>query len=99
MSEVLVVFAEMKAKAGKEEETRKLLTGLLEPTRREDGCIQYDVHQSIENPRLFSFYERWVSKAHLDKHLQSAHITAAFAKAPAFLEGAPVIHLVTKIEK
>ena len=35
------------------------LLKILEPTRKEDGCIQYELHQDIENPSIFMFYEIW----------------------------------------
>ncbi|HWR54782.1 MAG TPA: putative quinol monooxygenase [Bryobacteraceae bacterium] len=89
----LTVVAEMLAKQGKEEELRRTLLALVEPTRKEDGCIQYDVHQSTEEPRRFFFYENWTSLGHLDRHLQSAHLTAFQKAAPELL--AEPVRIVT----
>lgn len=38
------------------------LLKLLEPTRKEKGCVQYDLHQDLENPSIFMFYEIWETK-------------------------------------
>jgi quinol monooxygenase YgiN len=85
----LTVVAEMLAKPGKEEELRTTLLALVEPTRKEDGCVQYDVHQSTDEPGRFVFYENWTSRGHLDRHLQSPHLTA-FAKAAPELLAEPM---------
>jgi quinol monooxygenase YgiN len=81
----LTVFAEFYAKAGKENELRKLLLGLIGPTRKEKGYVQYDLHADNENPAHFFFFEKWTSKALLDAHLAAPHLTAFAAKADALL--------------
>ena len=57
------------------------LLALVEPTRSENGCLNYDLHQDTEDSSLFMFYENWTSKQDLDKHLQSPHLQALRAKA------------------
>ena len=72
----LTVVATFQARPGKEAELRNALTGLVAPTRKESGCINYDLHGSPDDPASFLFHENWTSKAHLDAHLQSPHIKA-----------------------
>lgn len=72
----LTVVAEILAKPGKENEVRKHLLGFIDPTRQEEGCVQYDLHESTENPGHFIFYENWTSREMLDKHSKSPHIQA-----------------------
>ncbi|KMY85668.1 hypothetical protein BUMB_03112 [Candidatus Paraburkholderia calva] len=85
MSEVAVV-AIFVAKPGKEEGLRRVLEANVEPTRKEAGALQYDLHRDIEEPRRFIFGERWASKDALDVHGQSAHIQAFRAKSPELCE-------------
>lgn len=66
----------MKAKPGREEALRKATLALIEPTRREDGCVQYDLHRHTDHPGRFLFYENWTSPEHLERHLASAHMKA-----------------------
>ena len=73
---LLTVVAEIVAKPGKEEEVRMHLLGFVEPTRKEEGCVQYDLHVSNDEPGRFIFYENWTSEEALDKHSASAHIQA-----------------------
>lgn len=42
--------------------------------RKEAGYVNYDLHESVEEPGLFSFYENWETAAHLDAHLQTPHL-------------------------
>jgi quinol monooxygenase YgiN len=73
---LLSVVAEMVAKPGKEEELKQHLIGLIAPTLKEEGCVQYDLHQSTTEPGRFVFYENWTSPEMLDRHSKSDHITA-----------------------
>ena len=72
----LTVIATITAEAGKEEALKPHLIGLVEPTRAEDGCIRYELHQDNENPTLFTFNEMWESQAHLAAHANSEHVAA-----------------------
>lgn len=76
MNEPLTIIARFRAKPGRESRAREALCALLAPTRSEAGCINYDLHQSLEDPALFVFYENWASAAHLEKHSQSPHLQA-----------------------
>jgi len=76
----LTLIAKIVAKAEKRELVRSELLKLITPTRAEEGCINYDLHQDNENSNLFIFHENWESKELLQKHLASAHI-AEYMKA------------------
>jgi quinol monooxygenase YgiN len=73
---ILTVVAEMLAKPGKEDELKRRLLALVEPTRKEDGCVQYDLHQSTSEAGRFVFYENWRSREALERHLKSPHLLA-----------------------
>lgn len=93
----VVVVAKLLAKAGKEAELRQLLLGLIEPTRSEQGCVVYDLHESTEQPGLFMFYEVWRQKADLQAHLERPHLKNLFAKAEALLAQPPEISLWRRV--
>lgn len=94
----LTVVARVKAKPGKEEEVRKELLALTGPTRSEPGCINYDLHQDLDNPSVFMFYENWKSKEDLDKHMETAHFKAWREKAEILLDGPSDVTLWRIIE-
>jgi quinol monooxygenase YgiN len=72
--DLLTVIAYMKAAPGKEEELRAELEALIEPTSQEKGFVNYDLHQNVEDPGAFFFYENWESSEHLDAHLAAPHL-------------------------
>ncbi len=82
---VLIVVARIKAKAGREAEVQAALLDLVAPTRQEPGCLQYDLHQSLEDPTLFLFYERWRSRPDLETHLQQPYIQAFLRRSDDLL--------------
>ena len=72
--DLLTVVANMKAKPGREQELRAALEALVEPTSREAGYVNYDLHQAVDDPGVFYFYENWESEAALDAHLSTPHL-------------------------
>ncbi len=74
--EQLTITARILAKADAREEVKREAIKLVEPTRKEEGCVYYNLFNDIDNPNLFIFQECWESLALLEKHLQSAHMVA-----------------------
>lgn len=72
--DLLTVIAYMKAAPGKEDELRSALQALIEPTSREAGYVNYDLHEAVDDPGTFFFYENWESGEHLDAHLATPHL-------------------------
>ncbi|BEV72599.1 MULTISPECIES: putative quinol monooxygenase [unclassified Paludibacterium] len=70
----LTVVATITAKPGYEQAVEAALLALIEPSRHDEGFIQYDLHRELDKPNVFVFYENWASKDLLDKHLQSPHL-------------------------
>ncbi len=93
----VTVVATFLARPGKEVELRTALIGLLAPTRAESGCLNYDLHQSPEDPAKFLFHENWTSKAVLDAHLQSSHIKALLPRVGELCVAFPEIKIWEKI--
>jgi quinol monooxygenase YgiN len=81
----LTVVARIKAKPGKEAQVRTELQKLLAPTRAEDSCINYDLHQALESDAEFLFHENWTSKDALDRHLQTPHVQRLLGQADQLL--------------
>lgn len=96
-SKLLTVFAEIVAKPGKEEDVRKHLLAFVDPTRKEKGCVQYDLHVSNDEPGRFFFYENWDSAEDLDAHAESAHISAFRSISSDFLAQPTRIVRATRI--
>lgn len=61
------------AKEGSEAKMKELLTAMVEPSKREDGCVFYDIFQYEDNKRKFMAVESWRDETALDGHKASAH--------------------------
>lgn len=72
----LTILAQITAAPGKEDFLREALLKIIEPTRAEAGCIQYDLHQDNSNPGFFVFFEIWESRELWQDHMVSPHIKA-----------------------
>ncbi|MDD2337473.1 MAG: putative quinol monooxygenase [Geobacteraceae bacterium] len=77
----VTLIAKITAKPGKEDQVKKELLAVIDPTRSEAGCISYNLHQDADNNAVFMFYENWSSKEILEQHLQTPHLQGLLAKA------------------
>jgi quinol monooxygenase YgiN len=95
--ELLTVVATMRAKAGKEDELRAALESVIAPTLAEEGNVNYDLHQGVQDPAVFTFYENWTSADALDQHLKSPHMAAGLAGLPALIDGELIVQTLRRI--
>ena len=94
---MLTILVLIPAKPGKGDALGKALTALLEPTRKETGCISYDAHRSNSDPDLWMMYETWESDAALDAHMKTPHLVDfAEKKMPELVQGGLDIQKFTK---
>ncbi len=70
------MIATFLAAPGREEELESVLRGLIAPTRREAGCIRYDLLRSLPgvSPVELVFVEEWASVEELDAHGRMPHL-------------------------
>lgn len=92
----LIVIARIQAKKDKIQDVGRKLQGLVAPTRKEAGCLQYDLHQSSDDASIFYFYEKWSGEEALAAHLKTAHVQDMIREASALLAQEPEIQRVEK---
>ncbi|RWI36097.1 putative quinol monooxygenase [Mesorhizobium sp.] len=85
MSIPYTIIGTVVAKPKAREELRQILSGFVEPTRAEEGCINYDFHVDADDPCTFVFYENWRSKADLQRHLVMPHLKPLFDRLEELL--------------
>jgi len=61
------------AKTGKEAEVTALLSKLTDESRKEPGCVTYQVHRHKTDPRRFFIYEKYENDAAIEAHRGTAH--------------------------
>jgi len=86
MSTALTIVARIQAKADKLELVKTALLKLIEPTRAEEGCLQYDLHQDNVNPEIFVFYENWASRELWQTHMNNDHLKAYMIETEGAVE-------------
>jgi len=70
----LTIVANIKAKADRVDLVKAELEKLIDVTRVEEGCMQYDLHQDNEDASHFMFYEIWESRELWQVHMGNQHL-------------------------
>jgi quinol monooxygenase YgiN len=83
----LTIIAYARARQDKLDALGERLLALVEPSRREPGCINYDVHQSNDDPAVWCVYENWCSPDDLTAHFETSHMVEFVNNAPVLVEG------------
>jgi len=92
----LNVVAKIVAKKESIESVKNEMLKLIEPTRKEQGCIEYNLHQDNEEPAVFVFYETWESRACLDNHMSTDHYKNYVSTVGGLIDE-KVVHKMTRI--
>lgn len=96
---MLTVIATIIAKSDRIADVRRELEKLVAATRKESGCINYDLHVDLNDPRRFVFYENWTSKEALDAHAASPHMKAWGKVREPMLAGPVKVELFTMLSQ
>ena len=97
MKKQLSLVAFLYAHPGKEEELGGRLRALVDISRAEPGCTNYDVHQSDEDPTVFVMYENWTDRSELDKHFEMPYMQEMVAALPELLRAPLGMHYLTML--
>lgn len=89
MIEILAIF---RAKPGYEDALRQATLDVVEPTRKESGCIRFDVSEDRESPGAFFISETWESEAALDAHFQQPYLQHLVELHKQLLDGELKLH-------
>ncbi len=83
--EAVTLMVILRAKEGQHLLLEAELRALLGPTRKEEGCWQYDLHHGIEQPGMFLLHEVWESREHHTEHTKTPHFLRWNARKDALL--------------
>ena len=84
---MLTLLAVVPAKAGCSHELGQGLLALVQQSRGEEGNINYDVHQSNDDPDMWMMYENWSSQEALDAHFEQPYMKEFIARLPQLMAG------------
>ncbi len=82
----VTLTVQFRAREGQEGVLEQELRSLVGPTRKEEGCLAYELHRAANTPGLFLLIEIWASRDHHTRHLETPHMQRWAACKDAFLE-------------
>ena len=70
-NEKIVLVARLKVKNEMIDEAKQAALAIVADSRAEEGCVNYDIHQAIDDPTVFIWHETWKNKAAIDEHFET----------------------------
>lgn len=96
---MIIVRISMKARMEKRTEMMQTLLSMVEPTRKENGCLSYDVFCDVDGKTVFNLIEEWETRGHLDRHIQSERFSVLLGTRSLLTKSLEMkIHTVSRSE-
>ena len=89
---ILVTF---KVKAGKEKDFEAAFRPCLAATKKEPGCISYELNRDPDHPELYVMFEKFRGVPALEDHLKQKHTQTLLSTVIPMCEGDPQIKVYT----
>ena len=94
---MIKIIAKNYIKNDKKEIFLKLAKELIAESRKETGCIAYDIYESIDG-RALTFIEEWKDEEAIKSHNNSNHFKTIVPKLAEFVDGEMDVSLYKKID-
>jgi quinol monooxygenase YgiN len=92
------VLAVLYAKQGREDELRENLIAVVDPSRKDEGNLRYELFVQQDDPRRFFFVEHWASPDAQQSHdKESAHIRRFQENGSAAVEKVELFYKLDRI--
>ena len=75
----------LRARDGQETILEAELGALVAPTRKEDGCLRFDLHRAVDAPGSLLLHEVWSSRDAHTEHTHTPHVLRWNARKDALL--------------
>lgn len=83
--DAVTLVVQLRPREGQETLLEAELRALVGPTRKEDGCLTYDLHRSVEAPSAFLLHEVWASREAHSRHTNTPHFLRWNARKDSLL--------------
>src|SRR5262245_47234733 len=84
----------LETKEGTGDKFEAAFTKAVGPTRKEKGCLAYDLNRDTKATTKYVLYERWQNLASLEAHLNAPHITTLLKEVGDLLAGPPEVKVL-----
>ncbi|SFI07462.1 putative quinol monooxygenase [Halpernia frigidisoli] len=91
------VVADLRFKEENLEEVISLLKKMVIDTKKEKGCLNYELVQDFNDKKVFYTIEEWESQEDLSVHLNSDGVKNLMSTAAPFFLQEPEIHQCSKL--
>lgn len=71
---MIYVVATLTTRPGGADALREAAAACVAETRKEDGCIGYELFQSLDDPDKLVFVEKWETREALTAHSKQPHL-------------------------
>jgi quinol monooxygenase YgiN len=75
----------LRAREGQDTLLEAELRAMVSPSRKEEGCLRYDLHRSIDTPGALLLHEVWASREAHTEHTHTPHFLRWNARKDALL--------------
>ncbi|PYT43762.1 MAG: hypothetical protein DMG45_05900 [Acidobacteria bacterium] len=75
----------LRAREGQETLLEAELRALVGPSRKEEGCLTYNLHRSVDSPGALLLHEVWTSREAHTEHTHTPHFLRWNARKDALL--------------
>jgi quinol monooxygenase YgiN len=79
------VFAKLSVQPDQIDHVIEAFRILANMTRRERGCLQYELHQEIHDPAILIFFEKWKTLADFKDHLRTPYFVECLQKVSSLV--------------
>lgn len=87
----------VKSKPDHTEEVKIYLLNMVVNSKKEEACLQYELHQNSEEPNIFVFHEIWKDEKSLEEHNNKSYIQDFVKASETLLEENVIIYKTQKI--
>ena len=77
----------IKAKAGKEKDLEAAFAPCIAATKKEAGCLAYELNRDPDNPTTYVMFEKFRNVAALETHLKLEHTAKLFKDIEPLTDG------------
>ena len=83
--QAVTLIVQLRPRDGQETLLEAELRALVGPTRKEEGCLTYDLHRSADAPSAFLLHEIWASREAHSRHTNTPHFLRWNARKDSLL--------------
>lgn len=94
---MIKVIAKMSIKEDKVEGLINSILGSVEETRKEAGCMEYNLFQDVNIRNEFTFVEEWDSPEALKSHMNSKHFQEMISKLTEIMNKEMEVSVCTQV--